>query len=130
MKYLIATEDESLESNVSSHFGKAPFFISYDDATKALQVKVNDDTVDPHLVIRDSAKSGMEMIICGGIGPHTFQVTEKFKVHVCITSGTLAREAVNLAAAGKLPITTGPTVQHSHHDNGEDHRHSHYELQG
>ena len=122
MKYLISTEGDTLESNVSSHFGRAPFFLVYDDETKSLEVKANGDGIDPHLVIRDTAKAGVKKMICGGIGPHAYQVADKFKVEVCITSGIPVAEAVKLAAQGKLQVTTGPTVQH-HHEHGE-HGHS------
>lgn len=121
MKYLVASEGNSLESNVSSHFGKAPFFITYDDETKTLDVKSNNDTVDPHLVIRDTAKAGVRKMICGGIGLHAFQVAEKFNVEVNITSGIPASKAVKLASEGKLPVTTEPTMHHGHHEHG--HRH-------
>jgi predicted Fe-Mo cluster-binding NifX family protein len=36
MKYLIASEGNTMEGGVSSHFGKAPFFITYDDETKKI----------------------------------------------------------------------------------------------
>ncbi|MGO9481981.1 MAG: NifB/NifX family molybdenum-iron cluster-binding protein [Candidatus Kryptoniota bacterium] len=121
MKYLIASEGNSLESSVSSHFGRAPYFLVYDGETKQLEAKINDDTVDPHLVIHDEAKAGVKKMICGGIGPHAFQVAEKFKVEVCIASGIPVAEAVKLAAEGKLPVTNAPTAHH-HHEHGE-HRH-------
>jgi len=123
MKYLVASEGDSTESSVSSHFGRAPFFLTYDDETDKLEVKVNDDTVDPHLVIHDGAKAGVKKMICGGIGPHAYQVAEKFKVKVGVVSGIPVREAVKLAAEGKLPVTTAPTAHH-HHEHGE-HRHQH-----
>ncbi|MFZ1080323.1 MAG: NifB/NifX family molybdenum-iron cluster-binding protein [Candidatus Kryptoniota bacterium] len=120
MKYLIASEGNTLESNVSGHFGRAPFFLIYDDGTKTLEVKANDDAVDPHMVIHDSAKDGVKKMICGGIGPHAFQVAEKFEVEVCIASGIPVAEAVKLAAEGKLPVTTAPTAHH-HHEHGNHH---------
>jgi len=121
MKYLIASEGDSLEGVVSSHYGKAPFFLVYDDETKGLEVKANDDTVDPHLVIHDTAKTGVKKMICGGIGPHAFQVAQKFSVEVCIASGISVADAVKLAADGKLPITKEPTAHH-HHEH-EEHNH-------
>lgn len=124
MKYLVASEGDSLQSGVSGHFGRAPYFLVYDDETKQLEVKANDDTVDPHLVIHDNAKAGVKKIICGGIGPHAFHVAEKFEVEVCITSGIPVAEAVMLAAEGKLPVTDAPTA-HQHHEYGEHHHHHH-----
>lgn len=125
MKYLIASEGNTMESSVSPHYGRAPFFLVYDDETKALEVKANNDGVDPHLVIRDTAKSGIKKMICGGIGPHAFQVADKFEVEVCITSGIPVEKAVELASQGKLPVTKEPTMQH-HHGYGEDgHLHRH-----
>lgn len=125
MKYLIASEGKTIESSVSSHYGKAPYFLVYDDGTKTLEVKANDGSLDPHMVIHDSAKAGAQKMICGTIGPHAYQVAERFKVEVCITSGIPVGEAVKLAAEGKLPVTTGPTVQH-HHEHGEDHGQLHH----
>ena len=123
MKYLIASEGESLESSVSSHFGGAAFYIIYDDETKTQEVKVHDASVDPHLVIRDTAKSGTKRIICGAIGPDAFQIAKKFEVQVFTISDTSASEALKLAAVGKLPIANGPTV---HHGAGGHHHHSHH----
>ena len=120
MKYLIASEGNSLGSKVSGHFGRAPFFLVYDDETKALEAKANDGTLDPHLVIHDQAKAGVKKMICGGIGPHAYQVAEKFNVEVNIVSGIPAEEAVKLAAEGKLPVTKEPTAHH-HHENGGHH---------
>lgn len=122
MKYLIASEGNELESNVSTHYGRAPFFLVYDDEAKTLVAKANDGSLDPHLVIRDEAKGGAKKLICGGIGPHAYQVAERFQVEVCVTSGIPVAQAVKLASEGKLPVTTGPTVQH-HHEHGE-HGHS------
>ncbi len=123
MKYLISSEGNTLESNVSSHFGRAPFFLVYDDEAKSLEVKANDDGVDPHLVIRDTAKAGVKKMICGGIGPHAYQVAERFGVEVCVTSGIPVGEAVGLAAEGKLPVTTAPTAHHHHEHGGHLHNH-------
>ena len=114
MKYLVSSEGNSLESSVSSHFGMGPYFLVYDDETNLLEVKQNGDGIDPHLVIRDTAKAGVKKMICGGIGPHAYQVAEKFKVEVCVTSGIPVSQAVKLASEGKLPVTTGPTMQHHH----------------
>lgn len=125
MKYLIASEKGSMSGNVSVHFGKSPFFLVYDDEDDRVDVITNGEGVDPHLVIRDSAKSGVKKIICGGIGPHAFQVAEKFEVEVHIGSGMPADEAVALASAGKLPITTEPTAHHGHHGEGNHLQHSH-----
>ncbi len=121
MKYLISSEGNSLDSSVSSHFGRAPYFLVYDDETNSLEVKQNGDGTDPHLVIRDTAKAGVKKMICGGIGPHAYQVAERFTVEVCIASGIPVSEAVKLAAEGKLPVTTGPTMQHHHDHDGHMH---------
>ncbi len=123
MKYLISSEGNSLESSVSSHFGMAPYFLVYDDETNSLEVKQNGDGTDPHLVIRDTAKAGVKKMICGGIGPHAYQVAERFKVEVCVTSGIPVSQAVKLAADGKLPVATGPTMQHHHEHGGHTHSH-------
>ncbi len=123
MKYLISSEGNSLDSSVSSHFGRAPYFLVYDDETNSLEVKQNGDGTDPHLVIRDTAKAGVKKMICGGIGPHAYQVAERFTVEVCIASGIPVSEAVKLAAEGKLPVTTGPTTQHHHDHDGHMHNH-------
>ena len=122
MKYLIASEGNSVDSPVSSHYGRAPFFLIYDDESKFLNAKANDGSLDPHLVIRDEAKAGVKKMICGGIGPNAYQIAEKFKVEVCVVSGIPAAEALKLAAEGKLPVTTGPTAHH-HHEHGEHHTH-------
>ncbi|HUI30747.1 MAG TPA: NifB/NifX family molybdenum-iron cluster-binding protein [Candidatus Acidoferrales bacterium] len=120
MKYLIASEGNSIDNKVSGHFGRAPFFLTYDDETKTLAAKANDGSLDPHLVIRDEAKAGMKTMICGGIGPHAYQVAEKFNVKVCIASDISVAEAVKLAGDGRLQVTSGPTAHH-HHEQGQHH---------
>jgi len=120
MKYLIASEGNTLESKVSGHFGRAPFFLIYDDQTKSLTTRTNDGSLDPHLVIHDEAKAGVKKMICGGIGPHAYQVAEKFGVEVCIASEIPVSEAVKLAAEGNLHVTAGPTARH-HHEHGHHH---------
>ncbi len=124
MKYLVASEGSSLESDVSGHFGRAPFFLVYDDETKTLQANANDGSLDPHLVIRDNAKSGVKKMICGGIGPHAYQIAERFKVEICITQGIPVKEAIRLASENKLPVTTGPTMHHHHEHGGHMHHES------
>jgi predicted Fe-Mo cluster-binding NifX family protein len=121
MKYLIASEGSTLEDVVSPHFGRAPFFLIYDDVAKTLETKTNDGSLDPHMVIHDSAKLGVQKMICGGIGPNAFKVAAKFKVQVCLTSGIPVKEAINLAAEGKLPVTMAPTMGHHHHEHGSHH---------
>lgn len=123
MKYLISSEGNTLDSNVSSHFGRAPFFLIYDDETETVRPMANDDGLDPHLVIRDTAKAGVKRMICGGIGPHAYQIAERFNVEVCVASGIPVGEAVKLAGEGKLPVTTQPTAHH-HHEHGR-HMHDH-----
>lgn len=49
MKYLVAAEDTTLEDNVSSHFGRAPYFIIYDTDKDSFETITNGENVDPHL---------------------------------------------------------------------------------
>ncbi len=123
MKYLVASVGNTLKSGVSDHFGRSPYFLIYDDESKSLDVMVNGDGVDPHLVIRDTAKSGVQKMICGAIGPHAYQVAEKFKVEVNVVAGIPVEEAVRLASEGKLPVTNGPTFHHHHEHGGHSHNH-------
>ena len=50
MKYLISSDGNSASSPVSSHFGKAPYFLIYDDENESTAAIANGDDVDPHLV--------------------------------------------------------------------------------
>ena len=125
MKYLVAAEDTTLEDNVSSHFGKAPYFIIYDTDKDSFETITNGENVDPHLVIRNSAKAGAKKLICGNIGPNAYLIAEKHKVTVYISPAIKVRQAIELASNDQLPIAQGPTMQHGmHHHDHHDHSHN------
>jgi predicted Fe-Mo cluster-binding NifX family protein len=94
--------------------------LEYDDEAKTPDAKANDGTLDPHLVIRDGGKSGVKKMICGGMGPHAYQVAQRFSVEVLVASSITVAEALKLAVGGELSIAAGPTA-HDHHDHGDHH---------
>lgn len=72
MKFAIpVSEQNGMASAVFGHFGSAPFYAVYDEATASLSFIDNGNRVHEHGTCRPTGElkeKGVEAVVCGGMG--------------------------------------------------------------
>lgn len=109
MEQIIAIPIESeagLSSEVSSHFGKAPFYLLYNTETNTSKVIKNTShhfggKVHPPVMIKNA---GATCVITGSIGDHAKELFKKFDIAVYIGLGNTIQETIDLYKDGKLQL--------------------------
>lgn len=83
--------DEGLTSKVSSHFGKAPFFLLYNVTTKTNRIIKNTShhfggKDHPPVLIKNA---GATVVATGSMGDHAKELLNKFNIETyLVTNGT------------------------------------------
>ncbi len=105
----------TLEDDVSTRFGRAPYFIFIDDETDTILTAVENDNASAGGGAGVSAAQlvvdqGANVLLTGNCGPKAFQVCEAGEVEVFIgASGTLA-ETLQAYREGTLKKSVTPNV--------------------
>lgn len=111
LKYLIASEGNSIEDNVSSHFGRAAYYIVYDDSRGSAESIVDGEQSDPIQLIKEAAESGARTLICGNIDQVFFTAAEQNEIQVGVSPHISALKAVELASKRQLAIAKSATIR-------------------
>jgi predicted Fe-Mo cluster-binding NifX family protein len=97
-----------LDESVSEHFGRAPTFTIVDTETN--EVKVIKNTSEhmggsgyPPQIMADS---GVNIMICSGLGPRAINMFEKFGIEVYIGASGIVRNAIAEWQDGKLQMAS------------------------
>jgi len=114
MKRIVVTSDgESLESGVSQHFGRCPYFIVAEAEGK--EMKSHEAVENPYYenhvpfaVPEFILGLKPDVLITGGIGPRALQVFEGKKVEVIHGFSGKNGEAVRLYLEGKIDNDLNP----------------------
>ena len=114
--------DQGLQSIVSSHFGKAPFYLLYDKSTKTTKVIKNTSNhyggkEHPPVLLKNA---GVHIMLVGNMGDNARKIFEKNKITVYYGARNTAQESITLYAEGKLS-NIAPDDGHHHHDDHSDH---------
>jgi len=117
MKICIPTMGgEGLDSQISSHFGRAPNFTIVDPDTK--EVSIIDNTAEhfggmattPELI----RSSGVDVMLVSGIGPRAVQLFEQMGIRVYVGAMGTARSALDAYNSGSLDEATDENVCAEH----------------
>jgi predicted Fe-Mo cluster-binding NifX family protein len=124
MKIIIsATNDNGLESTVSHHFGRCPFFIAVDvdDAHQATNITAIENPYfaghEPGMVPAFIHQQKADVMIAGGMGRRAIELFEEAGVEACTGAEGTVRETLDAFFAGKLLMSAAckESIEHQHH---------------
>ena len=117
--------DKGIEELVGEHFGKVPTYTLVDTNTN--DVKVIDNTSEhmggigypPEII----AKSGAEVLLCGGVGGRAVAMFEQYGIMVYIGASGTVKDALQLWKDGKLQPATDENASkhHGSNEHGQGH---------
>jgi len=117
MKLCVTSTGPSLESQVDPRFGRAAYFVIFDDDARTFEALENKQQLDaPQGAGVQSAaivaKSGAQVVLTGNCGPKAFRVLDESKVAVYVgLDGMTVMEAIGQFTAGKLQPISQPNVE-------------------
>lgn len=109
MRFAISTEDNrGLESNVSQHFGRCPYFVIVDFEDEAVEeVKVVDNPFfaghGPGQVPEYIASLEANVMICGGMGRRADEFFDHYGIQTATGAVGTAQEALTSFQEGNCP---------------------------
>jgi predicted Fe-Mo cluster-binding NifX family protein len=106
VKVVIASQDGNLDSEVSSHFGRAAYFIFADTTTE-------DHAIEPNPAVNQSGGAGIRAaefvvnrgasaVVAGDVGPNAYKVFSAAGVTCYAVSGITARSCLEDLRHGRL----------------------------
>lgn len=107
MDQVIAIPIESeagLSSNISNHFGKAPFYLLYNTETNTSKIIKNTShhfggKEHPPVMIKNA---GATCVITGSLGDHAKDLFKKFGITLYLGTASTVQELLDLYESGKL----------------------------
>ena len=115
MKICITSQGDNLGSQMDKKFGRAPYFIIIDPATKEFEA-IKNPNVDGMGGVgiqtgQLMSEKGVKAVLTGSIGPNAFQILKAANIEMItgITDLTVEEE-INKYNAGELKSTDKPTV--------------------
>ena len=122
MKIAVTYED----GNVFQHFGRTENFKVYDvEDGKVVSAEVmGSDGVGHEALAWLLKDSGIDALICGGMGQGAQDALAEAGIEVCAGASGDADAAVEAFLRGEL-VNTGVNCDHHDHEHGHDHPHGH-----
>jgi predicted Fe-Mo cluster-binding NifX family protein len=111
MKILLATESDTLESNIAKRFGEAPYYLIYDSETKQMEARVNPGHDDNHSALIDLVNEEILFYIIGNTGPNAFDVLNNLGAKLYLARGLMAKDALNSFLNNELEPLTKATLK-------------------
>ncbi|RJS85986.1 dinitrogenase iron-molybdenum cofactor biosynthesis protein [Candidatus Bathyarchaeota archaeon] len=105
-----AEDDKGVESNISAHFGRCPYYVYVEverGKIKSLEVKKNPflNVHEPGALPRLMADEGVDVIVAGGMGPRAANLFRTFGIKTIIgVRGTVESALRTLMERGDLKI--------------------------
>lgn len=121
-------QNQGIDSQISSHFGSAPFFMIIDTETLASSVINNQNSHHAHGMCQPLAMIGTEnfdAIVVGGIGTGALNKLKNAGKKVFKTEFSTVKETVEAAKQNKLSEFS-PQSACSHHHGGHSEGHGHH----
>ena len=118
--------NQGVNSEVSAHFGSAPFFMIIDTETLDTKMIINTNQHHAHGMCQPLALLGNETfdgIVVGGIGMGALNKLKAANIKVYRAEGCLIKDIIDASKAGLL-IEMSMEGACSHH-HGDDHKHHH-----
>ena len=117
--------DQGIDSQISAHFGSAPFFMIIDTDALVFKIIVNKDQHHSHGMCQPLAMIGTEnfdAIVVGGIGTGALNKLRNAGKKVFKTEFATVKETVEAAKQSKLvEFSPQSACSHHHGDHGHDH---------
>lgn len=114
MKIGITSKGKNLNSEVDPRFGRCSFFLIVEDNTMDFKSMANESAMSSGgagiQAAQMIAKSGVELVITGNIGPNAFQTLAAAGIRVITGASGDIKEAIEKFKNGKLKETDGPNV--------------------
>jgi len=111
MRILLATDGDSLKSNIAKRFGEAPYYLIYDSETKKTEARVNPGHDDNHSALIDLVNEGVLYYIIGNTGPNAFDVLNNLGAKLYLARGLEAEEALNSFLNDEIEHLTKATLK-------------------
>ena len=113
--------DQGLDSKVSGHFGKAPFYLLYDDSNQSANVIPNTSNhfggkEHPPVLLKNA---GVQIMLVGNMGGNARKIFEKNNIKVYYGAQNTVKETIKLYSEGKLSLI--PSDDGNHHHDHHDH---------
>jgi predicted Fe-Mo cluster-binding NifX family protein len=121
-----ANDNNGIESAVSEHFGRCPYFIIVDveeNAIKSVQAIDNPYYVShaPGHVLEFIHRQGAGVMLTGGMGLRAVGFFEQYSIEVATGATGTAQQAVQAYLAGKLRGASPCAESRRHHGHGHKH---------
>ncbi len=116
MKIAITAENSQPESNVDPRFGRAKFFLVYDNRKQQWELIDNKQNFQSAqgAGIQSAANvvnAGCDVLISGHCGPKAFTALSKAGVEIYTVNGGTVKEALEMYNSGKLSKIESADVQ-------------------
>ncbi len=122
-------QNQGIDSQISAHFGSAPFFMIVDVNTLAMTVINNQNSHHVHGMCQPLAMIGtdnFDAIVVGGIGTGALNKLRNSGKKVFKTEFTTVKETVEAAKQSKLSeFSPQSACSHHHGGHGDGHGHHH-----
>jgi len=114
MKIGITSTGEDLNAQVDSRFGRCRYFLIVDTNTMNFESISNESSMASGgagiQAAQTVAKTGVEVVVTGNMGPNAFQTLSAAGIRVFIGANGTVKEAVEKYKKGELKEATAPNV--------------------
>ncbi|MCD4778926.1 MAG: NifB/NifX family molybdenum-iron cluster-binding protein [Candidatus Omnitrophica bacterium] len=111
----ITSEGNNLDSKVDQRFGRAQYFIFYNDETSQFEAVQNENVSGTGGVGVQSgqlvAGKQAKIVLTGSVGPNASQTLESSGIDVVLNVEGSVKEAIERFQNGELKTTEGPNAE-------------------
>ena len=111
----ITSEGNNLDSKVDQRFGRAQYFIFYNDETSQFEAVENENVAGTGGVGVQSgqlvAEKQAKVVLTGNVGPNASQTLESAGIDVVVNVEGSVKEAIERFKKGELEPTKGPNAE-------------------
>ena len=115
MKIAITANEEKLDSNIDTRFGRCRYFLIVDTNTMSFESISNESAMTSGGAGIQAAQkiinTGIEAVLTGNIGPNAFQIFDSTKIKVFSGLSGSIKETVMKYKKGELKETKSPNVR-------------------
>jgi predicted Fe-Mo cluster-binding NifX family protein len=118
MKVCVTAQGEGMEAAVDPRFGRARFFLVYDDEAEGIEAIDNSQNLNAAggagvQSATTVSETGCEWVISGHIGPKAMAVLQAAGIKVCVGAEGTVGEAIEALARGELQqVSEADVAQH------------------
>ena len=115
MKIAITANEENLDSDIDTRFGRCRYFLIVDTDTMNFESISNESVMTSGgagiQAAQKIVKTGIEAVLTGNIGPNAFQIFDSTKIKVFTGLSGLIKETILKYKNGELKETKSPNVR-------------------